>query len=976
MPSKVYLETRPDYYPKSWGDHYQSQLDLILNCHNNTYLALTPQHTFIRISLIRRIIEAVKGLFGFHTYADSTKVNSELLKFLYYGATHDQISQQRITSLYVNSRPNSQTYLSNMYVQNVIWDLFYHRSSSNVAEGQELLRKMRVQLIDYHAMYSNSLRPAFWSRMTSKQELPILPDDVLFGDTLLDLAALHLDAAEPKVSETLELILKAHELQNLDSIFQEKIFSKLKSFLDRYSTIYQSKIESQKNRIRTTLLQLANNAFVNQETNKTKEILKYLDELYHDDQTRQAVGESFLEKNLLSEAQPYLELLAQVHANNATMLEKIGDAHWHLRNYVSAVDIYKKAIFLHKRDLHTNPSVYGDRIATLSFNIGLAYKNPCEGLNSPIATSEAIQYFSVVYEHYRNGRNHTMHEKNLYAVYLKQWKQNPTNFEERFGEQHAKFLVGCSGSALRDLEPQEVNDSKAMLLACIESALKNHRPERALEYLSGGHSLLGNNSGAISTILRLFQENNALNSLEPYLERWNRTHHTNPIIKEVIAKIYWGLNNKSRALELYEEAIPQLEALINGNDADIKPRCQELLYAIRVLISEHLLTLPEASIPYDRVVRHLTGAIAFRSTPTLVENLYRAYLGLGNYEESKGFTYNVDRAIEYFSKAYATIPRNDPYLQRLFVIYIDQNKKREVVDLYLNIRRQSWANIFALPPNTYFRLASFIKEIYPAQTDEILHCLTQAYQADRTNVSFKGELCKLLQTLAMQKMDQAALTQNEDEKMRLLEAAIEFLKKGFLVGFVGLDARLEPAYKKSIIKAYYNLAEALIQKALIPSSIDTPLNPAEKVTHFESFGTEIQKALDSYNAAQTYTTPNTPLRAAIHFNKALILELIEMNPEKARVEYLAADQHNPNNHFYLKQIANYFKGIDQDTSKTYLDRIPASTDMDTLSNHCREFNRHYYYRVKAFNIDPHTYKITPGGIIRSPRVSQDQNIWA
>src|SRR5215204_762098 len=111
----IYPSSRGDYYPKHWNKQdYNSQLNQLLTHSNEDYLAVYD-HTFISVGLLQRIFQAVKGALGFCNATDSSKVNSELLKFFYYGEAQGWISEQNKQQL--RGRMRYSPHLSHPYIQ-------------------------------------------------------------------------------------------------------------------------------------------------------------------------------------------------------------------------------------------------------------------------------------------------------------------------------------------------------------------------------------------------------------------------------------------------------------------------------------------------------------------------------------------------------------------------------------------------------------------------------------------------------------------------------------------------------------------------------------------------------------------------------------------------------------------------------------------------------------------------------------------
>lgn len=164
----VYAENQPDYYNKSFSPNdYQQQLNFLKTASNTNFnYVIVSDEGFAESGRIRLIWESFKGILGFQNRSDRKRVQAEIIKFLFYGATNN-----------FHRNPNFGL-------------LCNHFSINNSNDQRELAETIKSRLIQNFKIYPNALNPSFWGRLIS-QRIPIYEHYPPFGYTSLALSSDH-----------------------------------------------------------------------------------------------------------------------------------------------------------------------------------------------------------------------------------------------------------------------------------------------------------------------------------------------------------------------------------------------------------------------------------------------------------------------------------------------------------------------------------------------------------------------------------------------------------------------------------------------------------------------------------------------------------------------------------------------------------------------------------------------------------------
>lgn len=220
----IYPEQRGDYCPKSWNaTEFDIQFDILTD---EEAFAAVAEDGFIRLNLIEKIAEIIKGFFGGTDYSQKQRVQAVWLKFLYYGEAHGFIKEEHIERLGQRMSYPSQSF------DPAMGKLFKELSDyRRFADGNksEHLQSLRNIVTDYHRHHAMNLRPGFWTRVFTNP--PLEANKILFfGDTPLLLSEKALEQEIPDPRLALSYLQKAFDLKNDSPDFKRSFLSDCKSW--------------------------------------------------------------------------------------------------------------------------------------------------------------------------------------------------------------------------------------------------------------------------------------------------------------------------------------------------------------------------------------------------------------------------------------------------------------------------------------------------------------------------------------------------------------------------------------------------------------------------------------------------------------------------------------------------------------------------------------------------------------------------
>lgn len=935
----LYPDTCGDYYPKTWDlTSYQKQLQVILNRQGGECLAVA-NHEFTSVSVIRKIFEAVKGVFGFTDSTDKVLVNSALLKFLCKGEELGYINADVLQQL--NDRKVSYpSYLTDTFVQRLIGLISIRHLSREPQEVGRQLQTMHATLIEYHQENGLLLRPGFWSRLIQR---PCLNPAGLvdFGDSHLEMSKQVLTTKQPSYSIALDHLLRAHEVHNTSPQFQQKLWIHWKAFLDQYK-MTQTAI-AQQSTIQNVILSIASISLKNNEKEKAVGYLNYLLENYPgNDSLRARVGECYLKYDCYENVYPFLPLLQQQNAHNAEMQEKIGNIFWKQEKFLEAVGAYKTTIELYKKEIQKE-SGWAIKIAEISGKIGKFYLDKKEKGNEKDVLAFAFEFYAQAVQFHQDQIEY---KEGLCRTYIQFWKEKLNQFEALYGENFFHFIPTCNFKVCQD----HAIAIKQILFSCSENALINNKPPKLVsDYLMMGEALYHKDPDYICEIIQKFLDIKLLNEMDhSKLDSWIKNFPKHSLLKEKAGDVYWEKGDKKKAIRYYQEAISLYENQKNAvtKDSDLA-YYQKKLSHLNGRIGDQQITL----LSFDQGIGYLKQAVIHDSEKR--QGLFKAYVQAGDAEENNSlFTYNKLKHIDYYMKAFDSLPQNGKYLQKLFELLFKNGQNKEITDLFLKIQKYNWASEVVLKGEVVLKVVAQLRALdAKAHSDLILSLLEKTNSQEPTHVKIKDELYRHRFTFACENIQSAVNEGDDSQKIAQLEKAIEIVNKNIQGGFDKVT-KLQAPQEKQLAQWHARIAEIYIGQILFevdPNSIKA------RMAHYEQFVQNITTALARYDKAIELDKSN----ASLHFDKAFVLDEFAIEPDEAIKEYLLAVRFNNKNPFYNKCLAVAYSGYKSDAANKakYEANIPLDQESE-FGNIYRQWKNNVRLKVKeAPIINPHRYEI-------------------
>ncbi|MBA2368509.1 MAG: hypothetical protein H0V82_05735 [Candidatus Protochlamydia sp.] len=865
-----YPQNRPDFYFKVLNEtQYNEQLKILTSRPEEFYIGFDENAGFVRLSLVSKIYETIKGLFGFGDQSDQTRVEAEWLKFLYYGEARGFLTDQRLTTL------RGRFYYTNLSVLPSALKLFKKIQKQHHTPSSERLARMRAVVIDYHLQNQSNLAPHFWLRKfqaSEEQQQPL----VHFGDTSLQLAEKAMNLPQRDVQGAFKHLLHAFHLKNDHPDFQRKFALQFKNFLASCRT--EEVLAGQSEQIQKIWIDLASTAYSNLRTGEARE---YLDEVLAaqpSQEVKNQIGELYLVHHDFDKMGPFLTALQQARSNNTELLIQIGKAYWHYQRYPEAVSAKQAAIRL----LSATPQ----NAAPLHMEIGQAYFDRLAGLDTNESLVNALHHFQKAYQ----LENTPQSESRLLSSYLLQWQEAPASFPRLFGPEWLLFISRCP-SRISEENQGAIN---AILLACAEEAYRAHNKQSAQAYLQKGMAFFPNNSAfALKTLEHCLNFNDyawlrsKMNSLETRFA-------DHPRIQRLLGEMQWA-SDKNHALSLYNHAIHLFEIEKNNTpQEDVKQECALHIADMHAKIGENHLNSPQGifrTIAYPEAIASLEIA-AQLNRQAYGKLLFDAYMTATAEEKNKTFiTRDWKKAMHYYSKAFEIAPQNGPYLVELMDHYLADDKLHDqAVRLFISIQSHPWSEAV---PFTAKQLDKVAPLLFHSGEVALSHqCREKAQQVEPANGEYKKKLYQLILTECKKKQKQACALTNEDKMTLLLEAAAT-LEDQIQKDFSKVE-NLKDEYISALTKNYWLLGNACKEQFLI----DSGYTNAELGAHRNYHALQIEKAISFYDKGLDLQSENPIL----YFERGMLLEFV-FRMDEALEDFRLAVKNCTDNPFYRQKLA-------------------------------------------------------------------------
>jgi tetratricopeptide (TPR) repeat protein len=855
------------------------------------------------------------------------EVNSQVLKFLYYGELRGWLHQDDLSALRRSFTDSSQI---DPAVKEVMEHLFNkHVNSHYLSDIQDAIQ-------NYHYTYSRRLYPNFWNR----SQAPFLSSfsGLYFGDTYLELAKQTSNTPQ----HTWDYLLQAFSLQNKRPQFQNKLSQQFLDFIRLQDKGEFSLLDSET--IQSHLIKLGKTALENADL-------------------QLEIGKSYLDYRVYEETASFLTVLKQHFSDQAAVLEQIGHAYWHLNHFDQAVECYSKTIELYQS--LNKQSNYSSKIAGLNKQIGMAH------LEKKIKEANPDQALFHFYAALHLVPKDTIISALICRAYQQASDVNKNQFESVYGESFKKF-IGEKSSVFFNQEKEKI---QPLLSLCIEQALSKVHRQDAADYANQAQKAYVKDQAFQNRILLSFIRLNEHQTCSALLPVWSQQCISHPEFKENLGHAYWQNGQKAEGIQHYQQAKDLYAALMSrtkvASEMDsYKKGAARNFFALGQCYLNLIQEQNSASfvkklfsskvLSKDDIVACWENAYQLDPKKDYQTALFNLCIELGNQENQKYWPhFEAAKVISYYRKAYTAQPENGEYLSRLIELELKE-KKTELISLFETIQKQPWAPELKLRADIYFNLASFLIE--KERPVLALDCLDQACQLEPSNAHCTAFM--QLSALYSKQLIKAAAKKSEwKEKTPLFEQVEKYLLKGVQYSETAsknktiFSSLSEQSYKENavILSYLYTLyAREYTRQFEMPYS----MNSKEIVLHQKEKQKEIDLALDYYTKA----IQHNPEKAELHFEKGLILDF-RQEDNQALEAYRLAIKNNKTNPFYRKRLALLYKACYVETQKEEFNQKAEEHSNKLEPSNWTNFNLDYalwqrelFCRNKTSTINPHTYQ--------------------
>lgn len=931
----IYPATKEDFYSRQWSElEIKTQLDVLAD--RDAYVAITEKG-FVRINLIQRIAEFVKGLIGGTDRCSEERIQGAWLKFLYYSEAHDLIDEPQLYRL--RGRINNSAFSTspvNHFLS--IMEGFYSFQKLNTTKSKYLGR-LRGLVTDFHRQHKQALRPGFWTRLSTS---PTLDPNKLFdfGDTPLQFLTQALEQKKPDPTLAFSFLQNAFALKNDDIDFQEKLGDHLQNLEDSYP----AELQGHQRKIQEMWIELAQNCFGQQRPDlATTYLARALDSDPTNVKKRLHIGRLYVMNQEYDLALPFLDELQQAHAQEPRILTEIGHSYWKAGQHVKAVAAYQTALHCYQKPEWKHSPVQKE-MARLNHKLGMANLDNLLPSQAD-CLAKARQYFSEavsqdpVAADYQDAFCKTCEE---------QWQANPDTFAANSIQDLFNVLKVVDSAVLKKRGAKVVE----ILMGCSDRLFNAHRNQEAHACLDEALRLFPDQTSLKMDALDLTMRHNDHARLKSKLAQWKSANYANPYLKMKIGDAYWN-SDKTAAIEAYEEALDLFaKRVAASNDDKEKIDCQKCMGDIQAKIGQnHLQTLPGMfkGVPYEAALDRLEAAAKLNSAHAAV--YFNACLEAAQAEKKRtALLRDTNKIIKFYNKAFKALCQKGEYLIDLFQLYLDTKREDDAVALYNEIQKQAWSSELDLPASLWSRLGKLMadRDDQAAST-----CLKNAYLNAQDNKQFKKDFFQLTydlnHDLFQELMGDTKL--NNSQRIEQLKKIASRLKDCWDLGFDGVPS-FEKLYRELLSELYGTLAHACLQGCLIPKSTSGRIDRDFIKSH-------LQKHKAKLNIVLTYLNEGLeidPKNASLHFDKGLLLEYWMHDNDEASKAYEKAVELQPNNPYYQWYLGASHFVVDGNTLKK--DEHHALADqvgyVDFLDD--RElFNNEMLLETKSKRIDPHAY---------------------
>ena len=923
----IFPEQRGDFLLKTWnGKEFETQLDILTQ--DSDYIAVS-KNGFIRLNLLQKIWEAVKGFFGGTNLSQHTRVNADALKFLYCGETHGLINDKEMRQL---KKLASSPFKADPAILNLFTELLDYRKSSSPSRSKHF-EKLRDIVTDYHTSHALSLRPGFWTRKLTPPSLD-LKSLQYFGSTRLQLSEKALQPPNPNPLLALSHLEKAFELKNDAPQFQDHLAVQLLNLSSNYS----SQLSFQKRKIQELFLQLGRVALANQLPADAKNYLS--NALNADPKNLQAlleIGKLYLTYREFDEAQAFLGDLLKAYPQDLPLLFEIANAYWKTNKFQKAIDIYENALNQYEKEPKTFP-LDPKQIAAAYHCVGSAHLT---GLTGSVSLTEAEE---ALFKAFKIDPADPIYQKDLCAAYEQLWK-NSNCFSPIEEDSFLEFLSLAANSIL-----QKNKDSMIpILMGCSENHFKAHNNQKGHDLIEKALAHFSGDADVIIRCLDLALSHGDSLPLEEFFEEWGANHYANPYLKKKIGDALWNSDQQAAMTYLQEslDLFQQRLSLCRNTPEELV--CKQHIANIEIRIgSAHLQPsgVIFKTISYDQAIQQYEKAVSLDPISHSA-TLFDLYLKAANEELNKAFLLrNTDKIINYYFKAFQISFQEGSYLIDLLNLYFSKNRVVEAVDLYDKIQQQPWYSNFNIPPSLLAALAKTHLQL--KKNPQAMDCFKKAHEKDPSNSIYKENYFQTTLNYAQDRLKEIQKEQSA-KRMVVWYNLAKILTECWKEGFKSVE-KLEGPFHAILS----NISQLFAFNHIHSCKLPLPINQMQKdevTLHKKRSVKHLQVAVNHFNKAIEYQPDN----AALHFDKGMLLAWM-VDYDGAFNEMELAVKYQPRNPFYHRQLADLYSIVHSNSDK-YDEHKKEAEKLATqdFQQDYQVWTNEFMSSVKTKDIDPHAY---------------------
>jgi tetratricopeptide (TPR) repeat protein len=965
------LVSRADFYDKQFSlVEYRQQLDALvqnLAVNKKQYLSVEGRE-FKFIGLVMRIFQVVKGKLGLTDFTEVTRVNSELLKFLYYGAAHDFMSEkavfenvQRLASL----KQSQKTAWLNNAVHEVATEIV-----TSIQKNTAYLPSIRKTIVAFHDENEEKLQPNILVRLFT-QRIP-RKECRSFGETYLFLVGQLMDNAgsgwlsRVRLFTIVDYFGRMAELKVTEEAYLKKMGDCLLKFCSnsfRAIFSYPSRVA----KIKQVFLHLFWATFADANylaaKNYAQSAIKYFP---RDIEVMKCLGTVLLRLRDYQGASPYLSVLSDAHFSNPEELALVAMAYVAIGDKKGAVQSYTRAISVCAEE---HQKMAPEKLAALHAQLGEVFAAEWGGENPDMLS--AINHFQLA--HNLSPKNADFKQR-LFEVYIKAGSKNPSfygaagDLDKEANGPHVNYLI-------KDLEGRK---QYQMAIEYYQRMNKLWPQGRfviaAATYLHRGEELERN--GNVKQALRAYKEacvrdpkskeiryaicrvkcKKAVSQSDVLLKRDALTkalHGTNfEFTDHIVADPYFSdpvtlsligdflksekksgkaIQVKEMALALYEE---RAKTLSEGQDKQQVLKAQSALHR-EVGESYYQRKYFGFELPdLTRAIQHFEDAFQLTPNETIRDQLFRYYIEGGK---------------SYYKKAQQICPdRFDKHVNPLIHEYEANGQFHEAITYYEAVKKRSPEEHVVISIDSYLHRGEAFEA--KGEIEKALGDFEKAVSLDPRNMAIHHAMCRVLYKRAKAK---GSLTEKEQQLVRALETG----------------RRVKEASREKIDPLIREITEALFEVRVALGKEQELLCQYKPYLTEEEIGRFIVEHQDAAREVVKWYDKALELRQdspVLHFQKAEHLNFFQLDPLQAIKSYEEAVRLDSDNPFYNFRLAEVysFNGDQKkftENRKKALEHAPEGFGITFIHWYDERF-----CEQKIYNINPHNAetKKTFGGFIK------------